>query len=313
MGYQTSKIKYAKVAHVAVLVALCFIAPRSTLADTIVSTQSLSVSAIVLDPNAVTPPPPSSGGGGGYVYDQNPSVNGGGLVLSGTFAPKSHISLLLGGIPVRDVMTDEKGFFEFKLESLSTGTYSLLIVARDNKESPTTSSVSFVVYVNDTVETQIKNILFPPLFYDSGFVYKQGEVINLSGRGIASSMVTLQFDETLLTVFDTDGNGFYKGTLKQNFAPGKHFVSVKQMYGSSSSVFSKMHVVTIVKKESEKTKKEKCSNVADFSSDCRVNLIDFSILAYWHTRSNFPEKYDLNKDGKISLRDFSIMAYHWTD
>ena len=55
----------------------------------------------------------------------------------------------------------------------------------------------------------------------------------------------------------------------------------------------------------------------DLNGDCRVNLVDFSIAAYWYTRtlsSDFAlkEQEQLNGDSKISLIDFSIMAYYWT-
>ena len=51
---------------------------------------------------------------------------------------------------------------------------------------------------------------------------------------------------------------------------------------------------------------------ADVSCDGKVNLIDFSITAYWYKRTDVPDNVDLNNDGKVDLIDFSIMAYHWT-
>jgi len=50
----------------------------------------------------------------------------------------------------------------------------------------------------------------------------------------------------------------------------------------------------------------------DVNHDRRVNLIDFSILAYWYKRAAPPSTVDLNGDGKVDLVDFSIMAFHWT-
>ncbi|MFA6385357.1 MAG: dockerin type I domain-containing protein, partial [Candidatus Paceibacterota bacterium] len=50
----------------------------------------------------------------------------------------------------------------------------------------------------------------------------------------------------------------------------------------------------------------------DLNCDNHVNLIDFSIMAYWYKKINPPEKVDLNNDGKITLVDFSIMAFNWT-
>lgn len=57
--------------------------------------------------------------------------------------------------------------------------------------------------------------------------------------------------------------------------------------------------------------------IGDLSKDGRVNLVDFSILAYWYKKELAPnfiitEKERLNGDGKIDLTDFSIMAYNWT-
>ena len=55
----------------------------------------------------------------------------------------------------------------------------------------------------------------------------------------------------------------------------------------------------------------------DLNDDGHVNLVDFSIAAYWYKRTlsaSFKpiEIERLNSDGKIDLVDFSIMAYYWT-
>jgi hypothetical protein len=40
--------------------------------------------------------------------------------------------------------------------------------------------------------------------------------------------------------------------------------------------------------------------------------VDFSIMAYWYKRPNPPASVDLNGDSKIDLVDFSILAFNWT-
>jgi hypothetical protein len=40
--------------------------------------------------------------------------------------------------------------------------------------------------------------------------------------------------------------------------------------------------------------------------------VDFSVVAYWYKRTGPPANVDLNKDGRVDLIDFSIMAYNWT-
>ncbi len=53
--------------------------------------------------------------------------------------------------------------------------------------------------------------------------------------------------------------------------------------------------------------------VGDINCDGKVDLVDFSILAYWYKQGTTPPaNVDLNGDGKINLVDFSILAYHWT-
>lgn len=50
----------------------------------------------------------------------------------------------------------------------------------------------------------------------------------------------------------------------------------------------------------------------DINSDGKVNLIDFSIAAYWYGKPSPPANVDFNADGKVNLIDFSIMAFYWT-
>ena len=54
----------------------------------------------------------------------------------------------------------------------------------------------------------------------------------------------------------------------------------------------------------------------DISGDGKVNLLDFSVAAYWYKRplpkDGTKVAADLNGDGKVDLIDLSIMAFHWT-
>lgn len=53
------------------------------------------------------------------------------------------------------------------------------------------------------------------------------------------------------------------------------------------------------------------SSKADMNSDGRVNLIDFSIAAFWYKKQNPPANIDISGDGVVNLVDFSIMAFYW--
>lgn len=60
-----------------------------------------------------------------------------------------------------------------------------------------------------------------------------------------------------------------------------------------------------------------CTRKGDLNNDCKVNLVDFSIAAYWYRRQLIgaiiaTEKQKLSGDSKIDLTDFSLIAYYWT-
>lgn len=51
----------------------------------------------------------------------------------------------------------------------------------------------------------------------------------------------------------------------------------------------------------------------DFNGDGKVDLVDLSILLFYHNKTG-PQivRYDLNSDRKIDLIDISILLYYWT-
>ncbi len=50
----------------------------------------------------------------------------------------------------------------------------------------------------------------------------------------------------------------------------------------------------------------------DCNYDRLINLVDFSVLAFWYGKDNPPACVDTNRDNKIDLIDFSILAFWWT-
>ena len=54
------------------------------------------------------------------------------------------------------------------------------------------------------------------------------------------------------------------------------------------------------------------ASIIDFDHDGKINLTDFSIIAYWYMRPSPPSFVDLSGDGNVNLIDFSIMAYYWS-
>jgi len=91
----------------------------------------------------------------------------------------------------------------------------------------------------------------------------------------------------------------------------QHFTRSKAAYNGEISSFSKS-ISFLVGVKNIMAELPKVAAKGDLNNDRRVNLVDFSIAAYWYKRSSPPTNVDLNSDGKVDLVDFSIMAYYWT-
>ena len=97
---------------------------------------------------------------------------------------------------------------------------------------------------------------------------------------------------------------------------GNHTTKSKASIGNQLiSGFGRVISFTVGTKNVVKTTEIKLKG--DLNGDNKVNLIDFSITAFWYKRvlsANFlvKETEALNGDGKVDLVDFSIMAFFWT-
>jgi len=92
---------------------------------------------------------------------------------------------------------------------------------------------------------------------------------------------------------------------------GEHFVKTKASREGEISGYSKA-VSFLLSDQIPEPEPEKTKIKGDFNSDRRVNLVDFSVAAYWYRRAAPPSTVDLNNDNKVDLVDFSILAYNWT-
>ncbi len=98
---------------------------------------------------------------------------------------------------------------------------------------------------------------------------------------------------------------------------GSHAAKSKASSAGLLSSFGKSVGFTVGDQNVIKPPSEACPARADLNGDCKVNLIDFSIAAFWYRRElseqfKIIEVANLNGDGTINLTDFSIMAFYWT-
>jgi hypothetical protein len=86
----------------------------------------------------------------------------------------------------------------------------------------------------------------------------------------------------------------------------------QKQYSNETSQFGKLTYFKVGKITKAKDISSTIYAAADFNQDGYVNIVDFSILAYWYKKQNSPVYVDLNSDTMVTVVDFSIMAFYWT-
>jgi hypothetical protein len=259
--------------------------------------------------------PPSSGGGGGG----GSSTRGSQIVLTGRAYPRSEVTVLKDAQVVATTIADENAQFQVLIKGLSAGTYIFSLYSED-KSGVRSSLFTFPISVTRNILTKIDSIFVAPTLTGDKVEVKKGEPIILFGQSFPSSEITLEVNSEeqffVKTKAGTDGvylHSFDSSVLEIGQHNAKARSSAEQVISSQSSPYEFAVGTKNVYGEENIT----CSKKADFNADCRVNLVDFSIAAFWYLRTLTPafilrESAHLNGDGKVNLKDFSIMAFYWT-
>jgi hypothetical protein len=270
--------------------------------------------------NATTqsaPSPPGGGGGGGG--GGTPPPSGTAVIFHGRAYPASYVTLLRDGQIAALTKAGPDAMFDITLSSISPGIYSFGVWAEDIKgyRSPTQTFITSVVSGATSV---ISGIFLAPTIATDKTEVQRGNVIDIFGYSapLANVSVIVSSDEELLkkASADTAGAWLYKfDSYEVNY--GDHSARSRSTFVSDISDFSKMVTFKVGTRDVYAQAPTKCPKRADLNADCKVNLVDFSIAAYWYKRAlsaafALIEKDRLNGDGLINLQDFSIMAYYWT-
>ncbi|MDP3956570.1 MAG: hypothetical protein Q8P97_01065, partial [bacterium] len=262
------------------------------------------------------PPPPPPGGGGGGGGGAGPPATA--VVMSGRAYPRSRVTFLKDAQVAADVNADSDANFLVTISGLSGGNYIFSLYGEDN-QGRRSSLLTFPVSLTSGTTAYIGGIFIAPTIAVDKSEVKKGENIAIFGQTVGQGDVTIQVnsDQEFFRKVLADKNGAYLynfDTTPLDF--GQHLTKSKAALNEKLSSFSSV-VGFNVGTENIVSKKTTCPLKGDLNHDCRVNLVDFSIAAYWYKRPlsaafKPTEAERLNGDGKIDLVDFSIMAYYWT-
>lgn len=254
-----------------------------------------------------------SGGGGGSIAPQ--------VTFIGKAAPNSLVLVMSGGVIIATSTSISSGDFYLTTGRLSSGNYRFTIYYIDSAGRHSASEIIDLT-LNYGHTTTVNNIILSPTLDADKREVKQGELIAIFGEAPPFSEVTIIFTDpsgrqTTSTVFATAGGTYHLDLDTTGMALGEYSVKVKATIGLFTSRFTPPLTFKIGEKTILKEPLPLCPLKGDLNGDCRVNLVDFSIAAYWYKRPlsanfRFLEITKLNGDGKINLTDFSILAYYWT-
>jgi len=264
------------------------------------------------DDNEYVYSPPSSGGGGGGGGGSSPDSTS--VRFRGKTFPDANLSLLKSGQVVETDTTGLGGEFDLRLGDLSEGQYNFTIFGID-PEGLRSETQAFNVSVEKDVTTSVTGVYMSPTIRLDKVQVKSGNVLMVDGYAIPSSRVYVYVDGSVDTVgFATSsvtGKWLYE-LHTSSVGYGDHTVRARVEEDSFESMLSNSLSFKVGLSDVFQTVTDSCGSVADLNYDCRVNLIDFSIAAYWYKRTGAPSHIDVNGDGAVDIKDFSIMAFHWT-
>jgi hypothetical protein len=260
--------------------------------------------------------PGGGGGGGGGGGPPPPPVTQ--VVFSGRAYPMSKVTVLKDGQISITTIAGLDANFSVSLNSLSSGNYLFSVFSEDSQNRKS-SSFNFQVAVTQGSVANITGIFLSPTIDVDKTEVKRGDNIVVLGQSVPEGEVTISInsEEEFFVKTKSDKDGVYLSYFDTSpLDLGQHAAKSKTAVAGLISSFSPSVGFKVGNKTTPKVP-TKCPAKADLNGDCKVNLVDFSIAAFWYKRQlseSFAalEREKLNSDNKIDLVDFSIMAYYWT-
>ncbi len=258
---------------------------------------------------------PSGGGGGG----SSSSKKGAQVVLTGRAYPKSTITVLKDAQVIATTIAGNDARFEVAIQTLSAGSYIFSVYSEDTR-GVRSSVLTFPVAITKNILAKIENIFIAPTITTDKKEVRKGDPIVIFGQSTPSSEVTLEVnsEEQIFVKTASDNSGAYLHNFDSSVLElGDHSARSRATESGLISPQSLSAPFVVGTKNVFLDAPKTCSYKADFNKDCRVNLVDFSIAAFWYGRPlseafALREAEHVNGDGKINLVDFSIMAFYWT-
>jgi len=266
----------------------------------------------------INPTVPGSGSGSGSSGGSGFGIGGihnSKMTFKGLAYPNQRVMLLQDGQIIDQTTADVQSKFTMETTGMSAGSYQFALYAID-KMGVRSVMMIFPVNVTPGSKFTVENIIIPPTIVADKQMTIAGTNIEFFGQSVQNSNIEITVNGTQ-KMTQTDALGIYNFELETaNLENGPYQSFDRVSTGGRESSYSDTIRFDIGEYVIENTNIS-CPQRGDLNNDCRVNLIDFSIAAFWyHKQTTGPfkiiEQEELNGDAYIDIMDFSIMAYYWT-
>ncbi|MFA5791893.1 MAG: hypothetical protein WC884_02555 [Candidatus Paceibacterota bacterium] len=265
-------------------------------------TETISVSAIVAGETVVVTP---GGGSSGSIIIPETAVR-----FSGQAYPNALVSLLKQGQVKAIVKANKFGDFTITLEE-DYDSNTLFSLFTEDVLGNRSFLINYPIVVQVGFITHLSGIRFAPTITTDKAEARFGDYLTVTGYALPKMEmeITIKNVEKKIFSFISSKEGSYKIVLPLALLPeGDYVVFIKYINDNRISKLIKFAIG-----ELNIFNTEISLNIpGDCNADKIINLIDFSVLAFWYGKDNPPLCVDTNKDNIINLIDFSILAFYWT-
>ncbi|MEO5646658.1 MAG: Ig-like domain-containing protein [Candidatus Paceibacterota bacterium] len=270
-----------------------------------------------VDATTTTPPdnpPPAGGGGSNGAPTPTPGVPTS-VNFSGMAYPSSKVVIMQDGVIIITTVADPNANFSAALSGIAQGSYTFSVYAQD-KDGNRSASFPFPIYITSGAAVTIGGIILAPTIDVDKSEVKRGDNQIIFGYSVPNSKININVhsNEEHIVTTTTSALGAYLYNLDTSVLEyGDHTAQSRAML-VNNKVSAQTNPVSFKVSNENKNKPAGCGTIiGDLNCDNKINLVDFSILAFWYKKNEKPpENVDLNHDGKTTIVDFSILAYHWT-
>lgn len=261
------------------------------------------------------------GGGGGGIVSESPTISSvsgtGALTVSGVAFPYADMYILSSGVTIATTTADAAGIFTKTISNQKASTANIRVQALSKKGYRSLSSLHQVA-IQAGRTASLLNVLLPPTLTTDKASVKAGESVIISGNTAPSALVYVSIASSTRSVFsvNSDERGIFSYTFATRLRDTGSYRFSATVATTSAMSISSDEVEVVIGNQTVTQKITGTPRMGNLNGDAKVDIKDFSILAFWLKRplsSEFSsiEKTHLNGDGKVDLRDFSIVAYHW--